>query len=106
MTIKEQIQNILLENFRTIYCDTCRFQNTNMCDDCHRRYMNWSLSPKIADQLAEKILTETIVEEKQYEHCDSYTVINSTPRCLGTKEIDVCHCKGNKYQCDFYDYSK
>lgn len=33
--------------------------------------------------------------------CSSY-VEGETPRCMGTKEIDVCSCGGDKSKCDFY----
>ena len=25
-------------------------------------------------------------------------------RCIGTKEMDICSCKGDRSKCDFYDY--
>lgn len=31
--------------------------------------------------------------------CDCY----SDGRCVGTKEIDLCSCGGNKSKCDFYE---
>lgn len=33
--------------------------------------------------------------------CSSY-VDGETPRCIGTKEIDICSCGGDKSKCDFY----
>lgn len=27
-------------------------------------------------------------------------------QCWGTKERDICHCKGDKCQCDIYSYVK
>ena len=33
--------------------------------------------------------------------CSSY-IDGKTPRCMGTKEIDVCSCGGDKSKCDFY----
>lgn len=32
--------------------------------------------------------------------CEHYDYKNQ--RCLGTKEMDVCNCQGNKGRCDFY----
>ena len=64
MTMKRKIENILLKQFCYVYCDTCRFKNTNMCDDCHRKCMNWGLSSDAAEELAETIIAEIIFEEK------------------------------------------
>ena len=102
MTIKTQIKNILLKNFHSVYCDTCKNINTSECDYCHRKAMNWSLSQMEADRIAEDILTEAIIEEKQYEYCDAY-INYGEPRCLSTKEMDICDCEGNKYNCSFYN---
>ena len=33
--------------------------------------------------------------------CSAY-IDGKTPRCNGTKEIDVCSCGGDKSKCDFY----
>lgn len=103
MEKKYKIADILLQEFQYIYCDTCRSQDSDNCQDCHRKYINWSLSSETAIKIAEKILTNVNVEEEQYEHCDSYTIMNGKSRCLGTKEIDLCNCEGNKYQCNFYN---
>ena len=103
MTIKSQIKDILLKNFHSVYCDTCENINTSKCDYCHRKAMSWSLSQTEADRIAEDILYEVIIEEKQYEHCDAYVINCGEPRCLGTKEMDICDCEGNKYKCSFYN---
>lgn len=53
MKTKEEIINILISEFSSIYCDTCNGKN---CDDCHRKYINWSISNNFAEALAEEIL--------------------------------------------------
>lgn len=103
MTIKSQIKDILLKNFHSVYCDTCGNINTNECDYCHRKAISWSLSQEEADRIAEDILYEVITKETQYEHCDAYAINYSEPRCLSTKEMDICDCEGNKYKCSFYN---
>jgi len=38
--------------------------------------------------------------------CDCYRpnmYKDNIDRCFGTKEIDPCNCKGNKYKCNFYN---
>ena len=69
MTIKSQIKNILLKNFQYIDCDNCKYQDTDDCSECHRKYISWSLSPKIADKIAEDIIAELIWEEKDCDNC-------------------------------------
>ena len=34
--------------------------------------------------------------------CGCYTLDYGEPRCMGTKEIDLCSCGGNRSLCDFY----
>ena len=34
--------------------------------------------------------------------CGCYTLNYGEPRCIGTKEIDLCNCGGNRSLCDFY----
>ena len=58
----KKIMNILLENFYHVYCDTCKYYDTDSCDDCHRKYMNWALSVDTARTLAEEII-EAITNE-------------------------------------------
>jgi len=69
MTIKSQIKNILLKNLQYIDCDNCKYQYTNNCDECHRKYISWSLSSKTADKIAEDIIAEIIWEEKDCNNC-------------------------------------
>lgn len=57
MTIKKQIKDILLNNFHSVYCDTCVHKNhDNICDYCHRKSMDWSLSSEAAEEIAEEII--------------------------------------------------
>ena len=57
MDNKYKIIDILLEEFECIYCDSCRFQNGGeYCEECHRKYMNWSLSSETAANIADKII--------------------------------------------------
>ena len=58
MDIKFKIIDILLENFDYIYCESCRHQDTDNCGDCHRKYINWSLSSEYANQIAEEIISQ------------------------------------------------
>lgn len=57
MDNKYKIMDILLEEFNSLYCDSCRFQNDEeYCGECHRKYMNWSLSSETAANIADKII--------------------------------------------------
>ena len=58
----QKVMDILLEEFNYIYCDTCKYYDTNSCDECHRKYMNWALSVNTAKRLAKEII-EVITNE-------------------------------------------
>ena len=42
------------------------------------------------------------VEHKAVYSEDGRCRIESEERCSGTKEMDMCNCRGNKLCCDFY----
>lgn len=56
MDNKYKIMDILFEEFNYIYCDSCKFQDTENCQDCHKEYLNWSLSSETAANIADKII--------------------------------------------------
>ena len=63
MNNKEKIINILISELSYCYCDNCKFANynegeNNYCFDCHRKYVNWELSPGTAEELADRIIKE------------------------------------------------
>lgn len=57
--LAEQITELLLEELTYIYCWNCEYNDKgdeyDNCEDCHRKYMNWSLSKITAENLANKI---------------------------------------------------
>jgi len=55
MKTKEQIKEILMSNFDSVYCNTCGNED---CDECHRKAMNWGISEKFAEKVANSILNE------------------------------------------------
>jgi hypothetical protein len=55
MTNKE-ISDYLIIFFNRVYCDSCKNKNNeNVCDECHRKNMNWGLSEQVAIDIAEVI---------------------------------------------------
>lgn len=60
--MEKKIADLLYENFRSVYCDDCRFYNDendggyDPCESCIRKSMNWALSRDSADELAEEIM--------------------------------------------------
>lgn len=57
MLNKEQIVELLMNEFRSVYCDTCRGNDVDdSCEYCHRKYMEWSISKDSAQRIAEKIV--------------------------------------------------
>lgn len=62
--IKEDKKNVvsymLFDELCNIYCYNCEGNekeefSEEFCENCHRKYMNWRLSRKAADSLAERI---------------------------------------------------
>lgn len=59
MLSKEQIKDLLVYEFDSVYCYNCGADaESGICDDCHRKYMNWRLSESCAEEIAEKIYGE------------------------------------------------
>lgn len=54
---KEEIIKILMEQLNYAYCDNCKDNiDGENCDDCHRKYINWSLAEHEAERIANMIL--------------------------------------------------
>ena len=53
----EKIVEMLKNNFCCVYCNSCAHDNTDdeVCEWCHRKYMNWTISDAEARMVAEKI---------------------------------------------------
>ena len=61
MQNKEKIIKILTDELHYCYCDNCKFNDydkyqENYCDGCYRKYSNWALSPKTAEEIIDKII--------------------------------------------------
>lgn len=56
MKSKEQIIKLLKDVFESVYCNTCEYEDSSRCDECHRKAMNWGISDKCAEQIADIIL--------------------------------------------------
>lgn len=60
--MKDKIVNILMEELNYVYCYNCRINELDEededwnCDFCHRKNMNWELSKKCVEGIAEDIL--------------------------------------------------
>ena len=56
MKNKEEIVDILMGYFDSVYCDSCEHDDTSRCDECHRKAMNWGISEDFAKKVAEEIV--------------------------------------------------
>jgi len=56
MKLKEEIVEILMGYFDSVYCDTCKYNDSSRCDECHRKAMNWGISASFAETVASEIL--------------------------------------------------
>ena len=58
MDKKDAVAQILFDRFANVYCDTCVYnkEEEGNCDECHRKSMNWGISIKYAERVADEIL--------------------------------------------------
>lgn len=56
MKNKEEIVEILMDYFESVYCDSCEHDDSGRCDECHRKAMNWGISEDYAKKITEEIL--------------------------------------------------
>ena len=59
--MKEKIIEILINKLNCCYCYNCKYSDYKIygdifCDDCHRKYSNWALSPVTAEEIADEII--------------------------------------------------
>ena len=55
--LKEKISEYIANEFSAVYCETCEFDlYSEWCEGCHRKYMNWRVSIKEADKVADRII--------------------------------------------------
>ena len=59
--MKEKIIESLINKLNYCYCDNCKYSDYEIygdrfCDDCHRKYSNWALSPVTAEEIADEII--------------------------------------------------
>ena len=58
MKNREEIIEILKNNLSYVYCDSCEFNlESECCDYCHRKSMNWGISTAFAEAIADAILS-------------------------------------------------
>ena len=59
--IVEEMVNVLTDTLSYCYCDNCKYSDYEKygdrhCDDCHRKYVSWALSPETAEEIVNKII--------------------------------------------------
>lgn len=54
---KDKIAEVIENSFAGIYCDTCYYDmDSDACECCHRKYMNWIVSKEYARIIADRII--------------------------------------------------
>lgn len=53
LKLKDKIIEILMEELRQVYCDSC---DGEYCEDCNRKEMNWGIGYHKAEKIADRIL--------------------------------------------------
>ena len=57
---------ILINDLNYCYCDNCKYNDyetygDRFCDECHRKYSNWALSPITAEKIVQPWISQTNV---------------------------------------------
>ena len=56
----KQMTEFIEISIGSVYCYNCKGNeigyDDDRCDDCHRKYMNWSISENVKNGIAEKAL--------------------------------------------------
>lgn len=63
---KQKAIDAVMLRLNGIYCYNCNHNNKEdnpQCDDCHRKYMNWSISEFEAMRIVEEVVENISVEE-------------------------------------------
>lgn len=65
--MRDKIAQFIYGYLDWAYCDNCRynFEDSDKCDCCHSKSINWELSEETAEVLADKIMD--IIKEVKYE---------------------------------------
>ena len=65
--MKDKIAQFIYDYLDWAYCDDCRynFEDSEKCDCCHRKSINWELSKETAGVIADKIMD--IIKEVKHE---------------------------------------
>lgn len=65
--MKDKIAQFIYDYLDWAYCDDCRynFEDSETCDCCHRKSINWGLSKETAGVIADKIMD--IIKEVKHE---------------------------------------
>lgn len=51
----DRVAELLMSALESVYCNTCKNDDSSECDYCHRKSMSWGLSEKAAYKIAEEI---------------------------------------------------
>ena len=57
--MEDKIKEIFMRKFDGVYCDSCMCESqgdTEPCDYCHRKAMNWRISEEYAEQIVKEII--------------------------------------------------
>lgn len=65
--MRDKIAQFIYDYLDWAYCENCRynFEDSEKCDCCYRKSINWELSEETAGVIADKIMD--IIKEVKYE---------------------------------------
>ena len=89
-----------------------------MCEFCKENTAEYKLELKPVYEKSSKICKTCLqkfgdmidnmlnYKNEEYIRCDCFCTEFGDERCNGTREQDLCSCKGNKLKCSFYKYNR
>ena len=65
--MKDVIVKILMESFSSVYCDTWKNDEIdNICENCHRKSINWGISESYAKSIASYIVNNKLNKDSKW----------------------------------------
>lgn len=74
--------DVVCKEFGSVYCWNCANQDTDDCEDCHRKYMNWSISR----ETVESVINGLTSAEPQWIPCEERLPEARRSVIISTKE--------------------
>ena len=93
---REDAVEAVYEEFNYVYCHNCENDESDYCEMCHRKSMNWSASKGVIEDVIKSLPSAEAVEVVRCKDCKWYDKFSP----IHTK----CRCKLAKWWCNDKDF--